>query len=94
MKIQLEALVKQMHDGGILYSEAVREFKKAFITNVLQERNGNQSRAAQSLGMHRNTLSRTLSELHIERPERERLRRPAIGVRLLPGLTKKRMQAS
>jgi hypothetical protein len=32
MKPQLEALVRQMHDGGIVYSEGVREFKKAFIT--------------------------------------------------------------
>jgi Fis family transcriptional regulator len=93
MKPQLEALVRQMHDGGIVYSEGVREFKKAFITHVLQERNGNQSRAAQSLGMHRNTLSRTLSELQIELPGRAGMRRPTIGVRSLPRLMKKRLSS-
>jgi Fis family transcriptional regulator, factor for inversion stimulation protein len=93
MKPQLEALVRQMHDGGILYSEGVREFKKAFITHVLQERNGNQSRAAQSLGMHRNTLSRTLSELQIELPGRAGMRRPAVGVSSLQRLTKKRLSS-
>jgi Fis family transcriptional regulator len=93
VKPQLEALVRQMHDGGILYSEAVREFKKAFIRHVLQERNGNQTRAAQSLGVHRNTLSRTLSELQIELPGRTRLRRPPIGVSSLPRLTKKRLSS-
>jgi Fis family transcriptional regulator len=90
VKAQLEALVKQMHDGGILYSEAVREFKRAFITNVLQERNGNQSRAAQTLGVHRNTLTRTVSELQIELPGRMRMRRPTVGVSSV-GSTKKRL---
>ena len=90
MKTQLEGLVKQMHGGGILYSEAVREFKKAFITNVLEELKGNQCRAAQSLGMHRNTLSRTISELQIELPGRVR-RRPTVGVSARLGLTRKRL---
>ena len=51
MKDQLEALIQQMYHGGILYSEAVREFKKRFILTVLQENNGNQCRAARELGM-------------------------------------------
>ena len=63
MKDQLEALVTQMYKSGILYSEAVREFKKRFILAVLQENQGNQCKAARQLGMHRNTLSRTINEL-------------------------------
>jgi len=66
MKDQLEALVAQIYGGGILYSEAVREFKKRFIMNVLRENKGNCCRAARELGMHRNTLSRTISELKID----------------------------
>ena len=66
MKNQLEALVAQMHESGILYSEAVREFKKRFIMNVLDRNHGNQSKAARELGMHRNTLSRTVTELKID----------------------------
>ena len=62
---QLEALILQMYKSNILYSEAVREFKKRFILTVLQENNGNQCRAARQLGMHRNTLSRTISELKL-----------------------------
>jgi DNA-binding NtrC family response regulator len=62
VKDQLEALVSQMHKSGILYSEAVREFKKRFILAVLSENHGNQCKAARELGMHRNTLSRTISE--------------------------------
>ncbi len=66
MKDQLEALIFQMYKSGILYSEAVREFKKRFIITVLQENNGNQCKAARQLGMHRNTLSRTIAELKLD----------------------------
>jgi len=66
VKDQLEALVQQMYKSNILYSEAVREFKKRFIATVLGENKGNQCRAARQLGMHRNTLSRTIGELKID----------------------------
>lgn len=66
MKDQLEALIMQMCKGGILYNEAVREFKKKFILAVLQENKGNQCKAARQLGMHRNTLSRTITELELD----------------------------
>lgn len=77
VKDQLEALVLQMYKSNILYSEAVREFKKRFILTVLNENHGNQCRAAQQLGMHRNTLSRTLDELKIDvRLLRDGVKRP------------------
>lgn len=66
MKDQLESLVMQMYKSGILYSEAVREFKKRFILTVLLENQGNQCKAARQLGMHRNTLSRTIAELKVD----------------------------
>lgn len=66
MKDQLAALVTQMYQSGILYSEAVREFRKRFILTVLEQNNGNQCKAAKQLGMHRNTLSRTITELDLD----------------------------
>lgn len=82
MKDQLETLVHQMYDSGILYSEAVREFKKRFLLTVLQENQGNQCRAARQLGMHRNTLSRTISELKLDiRAVRNGARRPPRSAR-------------
>ena len=66
MKDQLEALVQQMYKSNILYSEAVREFKRRFIATVLEENKGNQCPAARQLGMHRNTLSRTVRELRMD----------------------------
>jgi Fis family transcriptional regulator, factor for inversion stimulation protein len=89
VKDQLEALILQMYKSNILYSEAVREFKKRFILTVLEENKGNQCRAARELGMHRNTLSRTLTELKIDvRQLREGTRRPPRSARLA-GLDKK-----
>ncbi len=82
MKDQLEALVAQMHHGGILYSEAVREFKRRFILSVLEANKGNQCKAARELGMHRNTLSRTIAELDVDvRSLRDGSRRPPRSAR-------------
>ena len=66
MKEQLEDLVHKMHREGLLYDQAVREFKKRFVLTVLAENRGNQCRAAKHLNMHRNTLSRILIELEID----------------------------
>lgn len=75
LKDQLESLIAQMYSSGILYSEAVREFKKKFIMHVLLTNRGNQCKAARELGMHRNTLSRTVAELKLD------LRQLGIGCR-------------
>lgn len=79
MTRELEALISKMHKGGILYAEAVREFRKAFIATVLRENNGNQSQAARELSMHRITLSRTVSVLELD------LRAICAGSRRPPG---------
>jgi len=77
MRGELDALINQMLKGRILYTEAVREFRKAFIATVLRENNGNQSKAARELGMHRNTLTRTASALELDvRASRPGSRRP------------------
>lgn len=59
------------------YSEAVRQFKKRYILEVLSHHKGNQCKAAEELGMHRNTLSRTLTELDMDSAQiRSGMRRP------------------
>ena len=71
-----------MYRSNILYSEGVREFKKRFILTVLEENNGNQCKAARELGMHRNTLSRTIDELKIDiRAVRADAKRPVRSAR-------------
>lgn len=66
MKVQLENLTRQMYRTGIKYPEAVREFQKTFILTVLQDQRANQCRAAARLGIHRNTLRRTLHDLGLD----------------------------
>jgi Fis family transcriptional regulator, factor for inversion stimulation protein len=91
LKDQLEALILQMYKSNILYSEAVREFKKRFIMTVLEENRGNQCKAARQLGMHRNTLSRTMQELKIDvHPLRVGTKRPPRSAR---PVTRERKQA-
>jgi DNA-binding NtrC family response regulator len=66
-----------MHSTGIPYEEAVREFKRQYLREVLIAHKGNQCKAADELGMHRNTLSRTMADLGIELAEiRASLKRP------------------
>jgi Fis family transcriptional regulator len=84
VKRDLDNLVTQMHSGGITYEEAVREFKKRFILEVLAQHRGNQCKAARELGMHRNTLSRTIAELNIDPTQiRNGLKRPPRSERLV-----------
>ena len=66
VKDQLEGLVNQMVERGILFDEAVCEFEKRFIKRVLDCAKGNQSRAAEALGIHRNTLSRKIGEYKLD----------------------------
>jgi len=66
VKDQLEGLVSQMVERGILFDEAIGEFEKRFIKGVLDRVEGNQSRAAELLGIHRNTLSRKISEYKLD----------------------------
>ena len=84
MKDQLEALIVHMFRSGITYSEGVAEFKKRFILTVLQDCNGNQCKAARLLGMHRNTLSRTIADLKLDaKALRNGTRRPPRSVHTL-----------
>jgi Fis family transcriptional regulator, factor for inversion stimulation protein len=66
MKEQLESVVLQMHKAGFQCSDAVREFQKAFILTVLKDQRGNQCKAADKLGVHRNTLRRAIRALQID----------------------------
>lgn len=76
MKAQLENLVLQMYRDGMRFEEAVREFQRVFILIVLRDQKGNQCRAADKLGMHRNTLRRTIRSLRLDlQPIREAARR-------------------
>jgi Fis family transcriptional regulator len=82
MKDQLEVLVKTMYRSGLSYEAAVREFQKCFIETVLKENRGHQIRAAQDLGMHRNSLSRAISEFEVDVQALRAERRPPKSERM------------
>ncbi len=82
MKRELDGLITQMHNAGLSYTEAVRQFKKRYLLMVLANHKGNQCKAAEELGMHRNTLSRTLAELDMDTAQiRNGMRRPVASER-------------
>ena len=67
LREQLERLVDDMVSRGVRYEDAQREFEKRFITHVLRDADGNLGKAADLLGMHRNTLSRKIAEYRLHR---------------------------
>jgi DNA-binding NtrC family response regulator len=65
MRDRLDQLVSEMVDKGIHFDDALREFEKHFITRVVSKCDGNLGKAAATLGVHRNTLTRKIQELKI-----------------------------
>jgi Fis family transcriptional regulator len=63
----LDRLVDELVTKGVRYEDAQREFEKKFITHVLSRSDGNLGKAADELGMHRNTLSRKITEYRLRR---------------------------
>jgi DNA-binding protein Fis len=57
-KERLESLCTEMIEKGILFTEAMDQFERCFITEVVRRNNGNLGRSAGHLGIHRNTLSK------------------------------------
>jgi Fis family transcriptional regulator len=64
---RLERLIEEMVSKGIRFDDASREFERRFISRVLAESDGNLSKAADVLGIHRNTLSRKMAEHRLKR---------------------------
>jgi Fis family transcriptional regulator, factor for inversion stimulation protein len=67
MREALEHLVEEMVTKGIRYEDAHREFEKRYIAHVLSRVDGNLCKAADLLGIHRNTLSRKMTEYRLRR---------------------------
>ncbi|HTI39381.1 MAG TPA: helix-turn-helix domain-containing protein [Vicinamibacterales bacterium] len=67
MRDQMDKLVAEMLDKGVLYDDARREFEKMFIARALQRAKGNLGDAADLLGLHRNTIARKMAEYRIKR---------------------------
>ena len=62
----LDQLVAEMVTKGVHYEDACKEFEKRFISKVMDGSAGSLSRAAETLGVHRNTLTRKIKDLKIK----------------------------
>jgi DNA-binding NtrC family response regulator len=64
---RLERLVEEMVEKGVQFDDAVREFEKRFISRVLGACDGSLTKTADTLGIHRNTLTRKMGEYKIRK---------------------------
>ena len=64
---RLDKLVEEMVVRGVQFEDAVREFEKRFIVKMLARSDGNLTRTAGALGLHRNTLTRKMGTYRIRR---------------------------
>jgi Fis family transcriptional regulator, factor for inversion stimulation protein len=65
MREELDRLIAEMVDRGVHFDDAQREFERRFIAKVVAQCDGNVCRAAEILGMHRNTLTRKVTALKV-----------------------------
>lgn len=74
MRARLEALVEEMLDGRILLAEAMSEFEKLYIRKALSRNKNHYLKTAETLGIHRNTLSKRVASYQ----KHDRLTKPLI----------------
>lgn len=58
---RMETLIEEMLDGQIFLNEAITEFEKLYIQKALERNKEHLSKTASALGIHRNTLSKRVS---------------------------------
>src|SRR2546422_11768015 len=66
VKEALETLVAEMLEQNACLDKALEEFEKQFLQTALRRSGGNQSKAAQLLHIHRNTLARKIVQHKIK----------------------------
>ena len=67
LKEILEAIIDEMVEKGIFWHEASAQFEKLFVIRALVQNQGNLSRAADTMGVHRNTLTKKVRQYRIDR---------------------------
>jgi transcriptional regulator with PAS, ATPase and Fis domain len=63
----VDLLVKNPEDRGLFLKQAVTDSKQAYLQKALELHAGNQSRAAEVLGIHRNGPARRIKTMSAER---------------------------
>jgi DNA-binding NtrC family response regulator len=64
---RLDKLVDEMVERGVHFDDAIHEFEKRFIARVLGCCDGSLIKTADTLGIHRNTLTRKMDAYKIKK---------------------------
>jgi len=64
---RLDKLVDEMVERGVQFDDAIHEFEKRFISRVLGCCDGSLIKTADTLGIHRNTLTRKMDSYKIKK---------------------------
>jgi len=63
----LEEVIDEMLDKGIYWPEFSAQLEKLYIMSALRKTNGSVYKAAELMGIHRNTLSKRIQEYSIDK---------------------------
>ncbi len=63
---KMEILIKELVEKELPIKEAIKEFEKIYIETAGKKYNGNKTRIAKALGIHRNTLHNLCKTLKIK----------------------------
>ena len=64
---RMELIIKDMVDKEINLKDALREFEKIFFEQAARKHEGNKTKMAQALGIHRNTLHNRAKALKVRK---------------------------
>ena len=64
---RMELLVRDMVEKDIGLKDALREFEKIFYEQAARKHDGNRTKMAETLGVHRNTLNNRAKVLKIKK---------------------------
>jgi DNA-binding NtrC family response regulator len=64
---RMELIIKDMVEKEINIKDALREFEKIFFEQAAKKHEGNKTKMAQALGIHRNTLHNRAKLLKVKK---------------------------
>jgi DNA-binding NtrC family response regulator len=64
---RMELIIRDMVDKEINLKDALREFEKIFFEQAAKKHEGNKTKMAKALGIHRNTLHNRAKALKIRK---------------------------
>lgn len=63
---KMKVLVKELVEKELPIKDAIKEFERIYVETARRKYNGNKTRMARALGIHRNTLHNLCKALGVE----------------------------